>query len=382
MVKAKLWIWVIAGFVAVASVMGISLFLTGEKEPMVATEDLADHPIYKNYAFTGFSRVIDFGEQPLWIPTAVIIEVMKRDNILKDELYGLGFGIRFHPFLKGYDVNYFLLRGDLETAIGGDMPALSAITKGNNTAISIIQEGPVSVISRDIKTPKELKGKKIGYALGSNAHFYLLNTLIENGIDLNDVEFIKMDIVEMADVLYRKKIDAFSVWEPTAAIALKKYPEFIVTASGTSYGFIYLSDDLINSQPEVAKQILASEIRALKWIRKSDDNLKRASQWCVASALELAKKSGQKMPLDVEMVSSLTKKDLPGLTKEYPAIPKEIIEESGMLKKEFDLLRTLGFVSGDLKWEKIKNSFNLGLIEEVIQDPEKYKLDAADFAIN
>lgn len=190
-----------------------------------------------------------------------------------------------------------------------------------------------------------------------------------------------MDIIDMADALHNKKVDAFSAWEPTVALALKKYPEFIVTDSKTSYGFIYLSGELINSQPEAAKQILASEIRALKWIRKSNDNLKLASQWVVESAIDLAKKAGQDFPVDAEMVSELTKKDLPGLTIEYPRIPDRILEESGLLEKEFGLLQSLGFVSKDLKWEKIKHSFNLELIEEVISEPEKYKLNAADFDI-
>ena len=211
---------------------------TDKTRSIVKTEDLSNHPIYRNYHFGSEKNVIDFGEQPLWIPTSTISEVMKRDTILRNELKKLGFSIRFHSFLKGNDVNYFILNGNLEAGIGGDMPAIRVVAEGDVTVTSIIQEGPVSIISKDIREVRSLRGKKIAYALGSNAHFYLLNTLNKNGIMIDDVELVKLDIVYMADALQKGTIDAFSAWEPTASMALTKYPEFIVTHSGKSYGFV------------------------------------------------------------------------------------------------------------------------------------------------
>ncbi len=382
--KSKARIWMSIGIIGLICLCigGFFLFIQRkDKEPVktktiVKTEDLSNHLIYKHHDFYSAENVIDFGEQPIWIPTSTISEVMKRDNILKEELNKLGFSIKFYPFLKGNDVNYFMFSNDLEVGIGGDMPAIRAVADGGITVVSIVQEGPVSIISRDIKEVKDLKGKKIAYALGSNAHFYLLNTLNKNGIGLRDVDLVKLDIVHMADALHERKIDAFSVWEPTASMALKKYPEFIVTRSGKSYGFIYVRDELLNLNPEAVHHILASEIRALRWLRESDENLKLASEWVVESASVLAARALKELPtITVQMISDLTKKDLPGiLTKEYPRITADLLTEQGGLKKEFKLLQTLGLISEKRTWKEIKKCFDLKIIEEVISNPGKYRL--------
>lgn len=355
---------------------------TDRTRSIVKTEDLSNHPIYKNYHFGSKKSVIDFGEQPLWIPTSTISEVMKRDPILRDELKKLGFSIRFHPFLKGNDVNYFMLNGNLEAGIGGDMPAIRVVADGDVTITSIIQEGPVSIISKDIREVRDLKGKIIAYALGSNAHFYLLNTLKKNGITVDDVKLVKLDIVYMADALHEGTIDAFSVWEPTAAMALKKYPEFIVTHSGKSYGFVYMKNEFYTSNQEAASHILASEIRALKWIRTKDANLTLAGEWVIASAVELSSKVSKELPITLEMIGNLAKKDLPGiLMKEYPRIPADLLATHGMLKKEFDLLQNLGLVSRTVKWEDVGKYFDLDIMENVISNSEKYRLfDEVDYS--
>ena len=381
--KSYAWIWILVGIIGLIGLCigGFSLFMQREDEELtktkviVKTEDLSDHIIYSHYRFSRTKNVIDFGEQPIWIPTSTISEVIKRDNILKEELGRLGFSVEFYPFLKGNDVNYFVFSGNLEVGIGGDMPAIRAVAGGDTTVISIIQEGPVSIISRDIREVKDLKGKKIAYALGSNAHFYLLDTLSKNGIDLRDVDLVNLDIVYMADALHERKIDAFSVWEPTASMTLKKHPEFMVTHSGKSYGFIYVRDELLDLNPEAVRHILASEIRALRWLRESDENLKLASEWVLESSSDLAAMALRELPVTVEMISDLTKKDLPGIaTKEYPRIPADLLTEQGLLKKEFELLQTLGLVSEKTTWEKIKKCFDLKIIEEVISNPKKYRL--------
>lgn len=87
--------------------------------PNASSENPALNPTYASYDFGKTEQILDFGIQPLWVPGGIETEVMRRDSILKDELSRLGFEIKFHPFIKGIDVNYFMKRGDLEVAAGG-----------------------------------------------------------------------------------------------------------------------------------------------------------------------------------------------------------------------------------------------------------------------
>ena len=104
----------------------------GEERPgsdHASPPNLSEHPIYRTYSFGSSDNVIDIGTQPLWVPTCLISEAMRHDNILRDALSERGLEVRFHAFLKGADINFFLERGDLEVAIGGDMPALVAAAR-------------------------------------------------------------------------------------------------------------------------------------------------------------------------------------------------------------------------------------------------------------
>ena len=94
---------------------------------MALVQNLANHPVYSRYSFGKADEdVIDFGTQPLGVPLGVISEAIRYDAVLMKALKDQGLEMRFHPFLKGADLNFFLRRGDVEVALGGDMPALSA----------------------------------------------------------------------------------------------------------------------------------------------------------------------------------------------------------------------------------------------------------------
>ncbi len=350
---------------------------TGQVDPDVAVgnldyPDLGSHPIYKDYIFSGEENVIDLGEQPLWVPISIMVEVMKRDNILKEELSRLGYSLNTHPFLKGNDVNYFLKRGDLEVGIGGDMSAVRAAAEDNAIIVSIVQEGPVSIISRDIKEVRDLKGKKIAYALGSNAHFYLLNTLKKNEIEISDVTLVQMDVDSMPGALEDGSIDAFSAWEPTPKMTLEKYPGFTVTHRGKSFGFLYVKKDLLERSPEVVYHLLASEIRAMWWLRSDDENIELAREWVKDSRLKI---SPEGLSLSEHAMMDLTKEDLPGIrTKEYPRIPPVLLSDGGALELEFLFLKNIGFISEEKTWGEVRENFDLSVMETVISQPEKYRI--------
>jgi hypothetical protein len=84
----------------------ISIFvLSKKKETSISiaelSPDLFDHPIYSNYEFSHNDSVINIGIQPLYLPTGIIFEVLKRDNILNKALLASGKKINYYPFLKG-----------------------------------------------------------------------------------------------------------------------------------------------------------------------------------------------------------------------------------------------------------------------------------------
>ena len=219
----------------------------GGPVPAASVPDLSDHPVYRDYHFGKADHVIDFGTQPVWLPTCMISETMRRDVLLKKALAEQGLEIQFHSFLKGADVNYFLARGDLEVGIGGDMPALSAAANSGVHIVALTQQGFCSIVAREDMLMKELRGKRIAYAFGSNAHYALLQSLASAGLRERDVRLIPLDVTEMPDALADGTINAFSAWEPTPTIALRADMDALKIKEKTGLPFASEVEDVMHA---------------------------------------------------------------------------------------------------------------------------------------
>lgn len=343
--------------------------------PEYTTPDLSIHPIYSNYKFNNSEGVVNLGVQPIYSPTGLISETMKRDTTLHNALSELGMKVRFYAFLKGDDVNYFLRRGDIDAGISGDMPVITAAATMDIIIPTLIQQGFSSLIANRSMLVRELHGRKIGYALGSNAHYALLRTLSSDGLSEAQVELIPIDVTKMPEALATGKIDAFSSWEPTSTIALTKYPKNVVIHRYLSSGYIYFVKSFSDRRPEVVRQIVAAEIRALRWMQSNRQNLLQASEWALQAGEDL---TNHKPELSVEQNASLAESDIVGLTS-APIIPQNDLGQNGPLHMEFEFLKTLAKIPASTNWKKVHNSFDLQIIIDVLANTKKYKLNEFDY---
>ncbi len=348
-----------------------------EDQSTVKTSDLSQHPVYSGYKFNNTENVINLGVQPLYSPTGFITEVMKRDTVLHKDLSALGMKAGFYAFLKGGDVNYFLRSGDIDIGIGGDMPAVTAAATMDIVVPALIQQGFTSVVANRFMLIRELSGKKIGYALGSNAHYALLKALSTARLSEGQVKLISMEVNEMPEALQSGEITAFSAWEPTPAVTLIKYPENVVIHRFLSSGYIYFTKAFSDKYPEIVRQIIAAEVRALRWMQRSGKNLLRASEWALQAAENL---TNQKLKLTTEQNTALAKNDILGITSP-PIIPQSDLRQNGPLHTEFEFLKTLNKIPASTNWEKVHNSFDFQILIDVITHSKKYKLNEFNYDI-
>jgi NitT/TauT family transport system substrate-binding protein len=346
-----------------------------EDQYIVKTSDLSQHPVYSGYKFNNAENVVNLGVQPLYSPTGFITEVMKRDTVLRKDLSALGIKAGFYPFLKGSDVNHFLRSGDIDIGIGGDMPAVTAAATMDIVVPALIQQGFTSVVANRFMLIRELRGKKIGYAIGSNAHYALLKALSTVRLSEGQVKLIPMEVNEMPEALQSGEITAFSAWEPTPAITLIKYPENVVIHRYLSSGYIYFTKAFSDKYPEIVRQIIAAEVRALLWMQRSGKNLLSASEWALQAAENL---TSQKLKLTIEQNTALARNDILGITSP-PIIPQSDLRQNGPLQTEFEFLKTLNKIPASTNWEKVQNSFDFQVMIDVITHSKKYKLNEFDY---
>lgn len=321
------------------------------------------NPAYADYQFGETDRVIDIGIQPMWLPIGIVTEVMRRDRVLHETLAREGVSVRFHPFFKGADVNAFLARGDLEAGIGGDMPAITACVSSGVVVASLADQNFTSIVADRAMPLEELRGKRIGYALGSNAHYALLQALAAVQLREADVDLVPMDVDAMPKALEEGSIDAFSAWEPTPSIALARIPKAHAIGRRLSSGYLYFANEFFGKHPNLANEILASQIRALTWIAKSPRELHQASEWVQEATRTFLKVSP---PLSVEEYATI---GLEGLRRMgfSSTLPKTDFDAQSRILEAFEFLKDIGKISREISWPTVRSCFDDTLMTGVLQ---------------
>lgn len=70
--------------------------------------------------------------------------------------------------------------------------------------------------------PKSLAGKRIGVTVGSSSEFFLAQTLLNEGLTLDDVSVVPLPPNKMPNSLLNNEVDAISTWEPWSYKANEK----------------------------------------------------------------------------------------------------------------------------------------------------------------
>ncbi len=368
--KQANWIILIAGCLIIFVVM-LFYIDSNRKTPLVLTPNLREHPIYSKYEFDHTDRTIRIGTQPLYLPSSLIMEALKRDTILKEELSKRGFKIVFYDFLKGNDLNFFLTRGDLDAGVGGDMPTLTAAAKLDIVIPALIQRGFVSIVANRQMLIENLKGKRIGYAFGSNAHYALIKTLASEGLSENDVHLIPMDVTQMPERLSNGEIMAFCAWEPTPTMALKNYTKAKIIHQRLSLGFFYFLDTVYQKHPGAVSLILAAQVRAISWMQEEKQNLLLACEWGLAAGEQAF---GAKINLSTNDIAAIAMKDILGQIQN-PGIAEDDIKINGPLHQEFMFLIDIGKIPASLSWHQTRNKFTPEILDMVWANKNNYRLD-------
>ncbi|MBF0140394.1 MAG: ABC transporter substrate-binding protein [Magnetococcales bacterium] len=317
---------------------------------------------------------MDIGIQPLWLPSGIIAEVIKRDAILRRDLERLGTVPRFYPYFKGFDVSRAMHDGQLVGGIAGDMPVITACVKDQIRVVSLVDIHYVSVVAREFKLLSELQGQRIGYAFGSNAHYALLTALSANGLTEADVTWIPMEVSLMPQALQRGEIDAYGAWEPTPTVSNVVYGHKVIHRA-MSVGYLYFSRPFAERYPDRVHLLVAAEIRALNWLQASENNFSRAVTW---STIAIRNLQGRDFALSRRQTLTLAKETIRNLWT-LPVIPIDDAKESGHVGRAAAFLRRIGKMASDYPWDEIAKCFHREMGVQILSDPSRYRINEFDY---
>ncbi|MFD5793045.1 aliphatic sulfonate ABC transporter substrate-binding protein [Streptomyces diastatochromogenes] len=173
------------------------------------------HPEWKKYSFTIGDNGGDGSE-----------ELAKITGVFDNAPYK----VKFARFTYGPPLVQAAASGDIDLGAVGDVPPITGAAKeygfkvvAVNRSLTPTQSNENIIVPKGskLKTLADLKGKKIAVPQGSSAHGLALNALKSVGLSPKDVKLVFLDPAAGATAFNTGKVDAWSIWNPQSAIAVK-----------------------------------------------------------------------------------------------------------------------------------------------------------------
>jgi NitT/TauT family transport system substrate-binding protein len=98
----------------------------------------------------------------------------------------------------------------------------------------------IAVVSNNIKSPQDLKGKTVATRAGSTGSWFVSEYLAKNGVSENQVTIKNLDNQTLPIALCHGDIDGFFIWQPTGARTMEICGDkvrYLTTAEGYVQGY-------------------------------------------------------------------------------------------------------------------------------------------------
>jgi len=182
-----------------------------------------------------------------------------------------GYKIEVVPFESPTDGKNAVLTGTVDTCVHGIAAFLLGAAAGEPVVIVAAATnrgmGVIADAKSDIKTIKDLKGKRVAITPGSTQEVVILERLKAEGMTINDIQPIRLSFSDMPGALARGDIDAYVGAEPGPGISLANGTGRLVeypysTSIGSLNMILSASEKMIKENPERLKMIVEMHKKA------------------------------------------------------------------------------------------------------------------------
>ena len=146
-----------------------------------------------------------------------------------------GLAVTLAQFPAGPAMLPALAAGEVDLAWMGEFPAVTGYANGLPIAILFMERIDATNVrlvanpAAGIASPTDLKGKRIGVAIGSTSHYHLLRALSQAGLKAEDVRLVNLTPANMPPAYAAGQIDAAFVWEPNVGAMERQGAKAIAT---------------------------------------------------------------------------------------------------------------------------------------------------------
>ncbi|TJZ79333.1 transporter substrate-binding domain-containing protein [Rhodococcus oryzae] len=203
--------------------------------------------------------------------------VVKNQGWLEEALPD--YNVKWTKFDSGADVNTAFVAGELDFGALGSSPVARGLSAPLNIPYQVAfvldvagdNEALVARNGTGIETVADLRGKKVGTAFASTAHYSLLAALNQAGLSASDVQLVDLQPQASLAAWQRGDIDAVYTWLPTLDELRKDGKTLITsrelaTAGKPTLDLGVVSASFAAEHPEVVDAWRTAQARALTTI--------------------------------------------------------------------------------------------------------------------
>jgi NitT/TauT family transport system substrate-binding protein len=223
------------------------------------------------------SAKLGFSAWPGWFPWQVAQDknIFRNNNINVDLQWFENYADSIKALTTGkIDANCQTL-ADTISAIDGGADLVVVLTNDNSTGNDKI------IVSNQIKSILDLKGKKVAAEEGTVDHFMLVQALQKAKMSIKDIQFIPMETSKAADAFVAGQLDAVAVFAPFTTKALKRPGSIELFSSknfpGSISDHLVFNRKFVETHPAQVQAMVNSWFATLEYMI-GGTNLKEADQ--------------------------------------------------------------------------------------------------------
>jgi sulfonate transport system substrate-binding protein len=167
----------------------------------------------------------------------------------------------------------YLNSGSIDFASTAGLASVLSRANGNPVKAVYVFSRPewtALVVPKDsaIRTVKDLKGKKVAAAPGTDPYLFLLRTLHAQGLTKADIQHVSLQHADGRAALEQHRVDAWAGLDPLmAASELESGSRIIYRNVGfNTYGFLNTSEAFAKRYPDDVRQVIRLYERARLWL--------------------------------------------------------------------------------------------------------------------
>ena len=270
-------------------------------------------------------------------PLIAPIFVAKKNGWLEEELKKAGVTVKWSSFDAGPPMNESFAAGQQDIGFLGDSAAIIPRAAGQDLRIvglaAAAPKGLAIVVPQNssIASPKDLKGKKVAVVKGSFAHHLLVLVLKDNGLTVNDIQFINMTQADIATALAKGDIDAGAIWEPLITrLEDQGVAKVLVDGTGIKKGLLVIvaNNDFASKNPEIVKAFLKAYQRGSDYIKSNPQEAAKL----IADEVKVSPEQLVKILAKIDFSSVVRTEDVQELK-----IGEEFMRSNGITKSFVDV---------------------------------------------